>query len=190
MKKVFLSLVILVAATVSASAQVQFGVKGGLNIANLNGPGSGGTSSLIGLHIGGLASIEVSDLFHVQPELVFSTQGAKAPGGTLDLDYLNIPVLAKYTIVKGLNIEAGPQFGFLLSAKAKDNAGNSANVSSSFKSLDLSLALGASYDITKMIGVDVRYNAGLSDISNPSNSSNAVHNSVVQIGVYYLFDTK
>jgi hypothetical protein len=191
MKKVFLFLVVVVITTLSANAQqVQFGAKGGLNIATLNGSGSGGLSSLVGVHFGGLASIKVSDLFHVQPELVFSTQGAKGAGGKLNLDYLNIPVLAKYTITDGLDIEAGPQFGFLLSAKAKDNAGNSTNVSSSIKSVDIALAVGASYDITKMIGVDVRYNIGLTDINNPSNSNNTLHNAVVQIGVYYMFNTK
>jgi hypothetical protein len=190
MKKVFLSFAILITASLSATAQVEYGAKGGLNIATLNGSGSAGASSLIGVHVGGLASIKVSDMFHVQPELVFSTQGAKGVGGKLLFDYLNIPVLAKYTITDGLNIEAGPQFGFLLSAKSKDNSGNSTNISSNVKSVDIALALGASYDITKMIGVDARYNIGLSDINNPGNSNNTLHNAVVQIGVYYMFNTK
>jgi hypothetical protein len=191
MKKVFLSLAVVVIATLSVNAQqVQFGVKGGLNIASLNGSGSGGLSSIVGVHFGGLASIKVSDLFHVQPELVFSTQGAKGANGKLNINYLNIPVLAKYTITNGLDIEAGPQFGFLLSAEQNLNNGNSSNISSSVKSVDLALALGASYDITKSIGVDVRYNIGLTDIHSPSNSNNTLHNAVVQIGVYYLFDSK
>jgi hypothetical protein len=190
MKKAFLSLAVVVIATLSANAQVQYGAKGGLNIATLTGAGSGGSSSKVGVHVGGLASIEVSSLFHIQPEIVFSTQGTKGSAGSLNFDYLNIPVLAKYTVAKGLDIEAGPQFGFLLSAKFKDNAGNSSNVSSSVKSVDLGLGVGASYSFDKNLGADLRYNIGLSDINNPSNSSSSLHNSVVQIGIFYLFDTK
>ncbi|RZJ55928.1 MAG: PorT family protein, partial [Flavobacterium sp.] len=33
------------------------------------------------------------------------------------LSYLNVPIMAKYYVIEKLSLEAGPQIGFLLSAK-------------------------------------------------------------------------
>ena len=115
-----------------ANAQeAKFGVKGGLNIANLNfsGDGAPSTSSLVGFHIGGFTEIKVSDKFFIQPEVMYSTQGAKfkmsEDGLTLNsfkLGYINLPVMAKYYVAEKFNLELGPQIGFLTSAKANASA--------------------------------------------------------------------
>jgi hypothetical protein len=192
MKKVLLSLVILTSVALSASAQVQVGAKGGLNIANLGGDGlSGqGVSSLISFHIGGQVSIPVADKFSIQPEVLYSGEGAKATGGKFLLGYLNIPVLAEYNIAKGLNVEAGPQLGFLLSAQAEPTSGPSTDIKSQLKSTDFALVLGLNYKFTESIGADARYNIGISDINATSGTNNSISNDVFQVGVFYLFNTK
>jgi opacity protein-like surface antigen len=192
MKKLCLSLAVVVLTTLSANAQVQFGAKGGLNIANLGGDGlSGqGISSLISFHIGGQVSIPIAGKFSIQPEALYSGEGAKATGGKLLFNYLNIPVLAEYNIAKGLNVEAGPQLGFLLSAEAKPTSGASTDLKSDLKSTDFALVLGLNYKFTENIGADARYNIGLSDINATSGTNNSISNDVLQIGVFYLFNTK
>ncbi|WP_304038414.1 outer membrane beta-barrel protein [Mesonia mobilis] len=86
----------------------EFGVKAGVNLANLNTDGDidGKTS----FYLGAVAEFGLSESFALQPELVYSMQGADE----LDLSYINIPVLAKYYLVEGLAVEVGPQFGFVV----------------------------------------------------------------------------
>ncbi len=81
--------------------------------------------------LGVVAEIMVSDMFAVQPELIYSSQGSDYEesdegfdfSGTVKLDYLNIPVMAKYYVAEGFSVEAGPQVGFLLSAKDEYDGG-------------------------------------------------------------------
>ena len=80
------------------------------------------------------------------------------------------------------------QIGFLLSAKASAG-GTSVDVKSDFKSTDFSWAFGLGYLTTANVGIDARYNLGLSNIENTSgtNSTGTLKNTVIQIGVFYLF---
>jgi hypothetical protein len=187
MKKVFLNLVILIISAFSVHAQsAQFGVKGGVNLATFSGKDADGATTLVGFHGGGLVSIPVSDNFHIQPEILYSTQGAKDPSasGEIDLSYITIPVLAKYTIFPGFSVEAGPQAGFLLSATAKA-MGFSADIKSQIQSFDFSAVLGASYITSANVGFDARYNLGITSVA--KDNSSKLYNDVIQLGVYYMF---
>ncbi len=190
MKKLFLSF-FLAASFYGASAQVQFGAKAGLNLANLVGSDVGDESkSKIGFNVGAFAEIPVTESFAVKPELLYSLQGSKADGGEigdakLNLSYLNIPVLAKYVIAEGFFAETGPQIGFLMSAKLKAG-GESIDGKEWYKSTDFSWAFGAGYQFTPNVGANIRYNLGLSAIPEDSDK---IKNSVFQLGVFYKFSS-
>ncbi|RZJ50008.1 MAG: PorT family protein, partial [Flavobacterium sp.] len=99
------------------------------------------------------------------------------------LSYLNVPIMAKYYVIEKLSLEAGPQIGFLLSAKNQVD-----DLKDSFKSVDFGLNLGASYDITEHFFAGVRYNIGLSNIADvPDESDYKTNNSVVSVSVGYKF---
>lgn len=185
MKKVFLSFV-LAASFLGASAQVQFGVKAGANIANLTGDDADGSKSKFGLNAGAFVEIPVAEKFSVKPELVYSLQGAKGEDDSdekLNLSYINIPVLAKYNIAEGFFAETGPQIGFLVSAKAKDGDDDT-DVKDAFKSTDFSWALGLGYELPAGFGINARYNFGLSKITEIESETK---NGVFQVGVFYKF---
>ena len=178
----------------TASAQVQFGVKAGANFATLTGPGSEGSTTKVDFHGGGFANIPLANSFFLQPELVYSRQGAKATSDgfvfNVNQSYLNIPVLTKYQHSSGLYGETGPQLGFLLAANVKGD-GSSQDVKSSYKSTDFSWAFGLGYMIPSIsAGIDARYNLGLSNIAAEQVNGYSVKNSVFQIGVFYLFGGK
>src|SRR5690606_16858190 len=127
MKKVVFSLFALAAMGLSANAQqvVKFGPKAGVNFANLNGSDVD-TDMKVGFHVGAFAEIFFTDKFALQPELLYSTQGAKGEimSGTplatdfeAKYDFINIPIMAKYYFTEGLAIEAGPYVGFLMKAE-------------------------------------------------------------------------
>lgn len=187
MKKIILSLVLLAAITV-VNAQVRVGVKAGLNLANITGSDANGFKTHANFHVGGLVNIPVSGGFSVQPELIYSGQGAKeefeGESGKVNLSYINIPVLAKYTFNGGFYAETGPQLGFLVSAKEKIG-GQSQDIKDQIKSSDFAWGIGVGYQSEAGFGGGVRYNYGLGKLDKNSNSK--VYNSVIQIGVHYLF---
>jgi opacity protein-like surface antigen len=195
-KVVLLALAGLTLAT--ANAQVQFGVKAGANIAGFTGSDASGTSSLVSFNAGGLVKIPISDAFSFQPELVYSGEGAKSTttdpntGNNINvsfpLNYLNVPLLFKYTRPFGLYTEIGPQIGFLMSAHEKAE-GVSADVKSQFNSTNFSLAFGLGYISQVNIGIDFRYNLGLSNIGKAQDGSPApnLKTGSFQIGIFYMF---
>lgn len=190
MKKIILSAVAIMAFGFANAQDVKFGVKGGLNVANLSGDVND-NSALVGFHVGGFAEIKVSDKFAVQPELLFSTQGAKFDEGGSDvkfnLSYLNIPVMAKYFAAEKFSLEAGPQIGFLMSAKAKGDGG-SIDIKDEMKSIDFGVNFGAGYDFTENLSAGVRYNLGLANIAKTEAGDNTkVKNSVFSISLGYKF---
>ena len=183
MKKIFL-LFVMAGSFAAAQAQINIGVKGGLNVANVGGSDVEDNKAKLGFHLGGLVNVPVTEKFSVQPELVFSAQGVKFDGDAkVNMNYLNIPILAKYTTQSGFFAETGPQLGFLLSAKNKVD-GESTNVKDYFKKTDFSWALGIGYLSQSNIGVNARFNFGLSKLDEDGEVK--MFNRVFQIGLFYL----
>jgi len=187
MKKIILSLFAVAALGLSANAQeVKFGPKAGINIANLNG-GDIDTDMKIGFHVGAFAEILFTDKFALQPELLYSAQGAKASEGDVktNLDFINIPIMAKYYVIDNLAVEAGPYVGFLMKAENKADAG-SMDIKDDMSSIDFGLGIGASYNLDNGFFGGARYNLGLSDVQK-DNDGDAIKNGVIQISVGYKF---
>lgn len=168
----------------SAQAQFSLGIKGGLNFARFDMSDAGGSiKNKTGFHGGAFALFKLTKI-GVQPEIIFSQQGAKLKVNGQDVEsnfsYINIPVMLKFYLVAGLNLQVGPQFGFLSKAEV-DNE----NVKDSFKNSDLSLGLGAGWDLPFRLSVDARYNLGLSKIDEDSPAFSAVKNQVFQLSLGY-----
>ncbi len=182
MKKLVL-LIVCVASFVATQAQAKFGIKSGFNFANLTNDIEGDMK--LSFYAGAFANVPVASRFSVQPELVFSRQGAKFddPGDDIKwrLNYLNVPVMGQYNDPSGFYAETGPQFGFLLNAKSKDD-GNVVSANSYFKSFDLSWGFGAGFNFTKQAGIGLRWNLGMTDVWEHAGTMN---NSVLQLGVTY-----
>ena len=194
MKKLILSLAIVALAVTTTNAQVTFGVKAGLNLATWTGSDASSTNfpgkaMKAGLNVGGVVNIPVSSNFSVQPEVVYSMEGMKLTGGSYDLSYINIPVLAKYNFSKGFFAATGPQIGFLTSAKAKPTSGPSTDIKSLLQSTDFAWAVGLGYLTSANVGFDARYNFGIGTIDKGSPKSKFT-NSVIQINVFYMFGGK
>ena len=181
MKKIILTLAVVFAFGYANAQKAKFGVKGGLNIATLTGDVED-ASSLIGFQIGGFAEIKISEKFSIQPELMYSSQGASSDlGGDLKLDYINIPVMAKFYVAKSFSLEAGPQIGFLVSAKADGE-----DVKDFVSSTDFGFNFGAGYDFTEKLSAGLRYNLGLSNVDD-SDSGDSIKNAVISITLGYKF---
>ena len=187
MKKLFLMTVIAffgftVFAQDSPSA-IGFGLKAGANFASITGDETDNLSSLTGFHVGAYVDISVSEKFSVQPELLYSTQGAKYEDsdfydGKFKLNYLNIPIMAKFRVAEGFTLEAGPQVGFLLSAKDEydyigadpgfsDLSGED-DIKDLVKGTDFGINFGLGYKMENGLNFSARYCLGLSNINDTS----------------------
>lgn len=178
---------------VTATAQhANIGIKGGLNVFTIHSNDNSSYDTRKGIHLGLLAHIHLTRQMAFQPELVYSGQGAKYTIAdittTVKLDYINVPLLLQYMFDNGFRIQAGPQIGFLASAKSE--AGNiNTDVKNSFKSVDFGLGLGIGYvHPPSGFGVDARYTLGLSSINENTNVKTT--NNGFQLGVFYLFKHK
>jgi len=183
MKKVLLLAVVTVLGFTNVNAQkIKFGAKGGLNFATVSGDNTEGIDAVTAFNFGVLSEIPISDKFSFQPELMYSGQGYSFNDNTVALSYLNIPLMGKYYLTKGLSVEAGPQIGFLLSAKNEE-----IDVKDSFNTFDFGVNFGLGYKLDNGLNFGARYNVGLTDINNLENSSIKNKNGVLQLSVGYFF---
>ena len=180
-KLIFITALAVFGFYYSNAQEVAFGIKGGVNFATFNGDDSSEAKGMTGYHIGGVVNIGVTERFSIQPELLYSAQGADSYLGDFRLDYINIPVLAKFMVVDGLSVEAGPQIGFLTSSKLE-----SEDIKDLVKKTDFSALLGLGYMLDGGLNFAARYNFGLSNISD--NDLNLdLKNGIFQLSVGYMF---
>lgn len=206
MKKFFLSAALLIMGLAAQSQEISYGAKAGLNIADWGGDAEN-TNVRAGFHAGVVAEIKFGNLA-VQPEIVYSQQGTKLTinnfsGSVLmssldltsKLDYINVPVAVKYYVIEGLSLQAGPQLGFLVSAKEKgevteDGTDISAERDSKdeYEKVDFALFGGIGYDLPIGIFFQARYSAGLSNINkDPETANIELTNNVLSFSVGYKF---
>lgn len=194
MKKVLLIAALILTAGI-ANAQLKFGVKAGANISNV---GFDDTDNKVGFNTGVFGELKISK-FAVQPEVLFSMQGAKYDIGSdgkgkIELNYISIPVMAKYYVIPGLSIEAGPQIGFLMSAKDKADGEEDFDMKDFMKKTDFSINFGVSYELPVLpVGIFARYSLGLTDLYDESKlepmerDGDYGKNRIFQIGAFVKF---
>jgi hypothetical protein len=192
MKKIMITLAFF-ASTTAFAQKFELGAKAGANISNFTGTGNWQnvkSKALVGYHFGGFVSFFLGNNFAIQPEVLFSSQGAKfeSAGQTTDqkVSYINVPVLLKYRTTGGFYVEAGPQIGF-------KTGESSASIDSFAKSTDLSLAGGIGYHSKIGLGIGARYTAGLSKVGD-FKASNGIDpdfkNGVLQFSIFYTLFNK
>lgn len=179
MKKLFALAILLIAGTTSMNAQgLDFGVKAGANFSTLDGDGIDG-DNLTSFHVGALLELNILENFSIQPEVMYSSQGTKLEDEDIKLDYISVPVLAKFYLISDkLALEAGPQFSFLVSDDAP-------SIVDQFdaESFDFAAVGGLSFNFTKNIFAQARYVASLTEASKNAE----VTNRVIQLSVGLKF---
>lgn len=187
MKKLLLVVAVLVAGA-TVQAQIKFGAKAGANISMWGGDDADEAKSKFGFHAGAIVNIPVSSMFSVQPEVLFSAEGAKFDASPDDVNYnlnfINIPILAQYNNPSGFYAETGPQIGLLMSAKAK-MGDESEDYKEFFKGSNFSWAIGAGYKMPNGFGFGARYVLGLSNILDEDDAD--IKQSNFAFGIFYMF---
>ncbi len=161
--------------------QADFGLRAGVNFANYSDV-DGDPDSRTGLLIGAYLDIGIPMApLSIQPEVTYNQKGAESGGSTIEVDYLEIPVLAKFSFAPGPaspHIYAGPYAGFVLNSEV-----NGTDISDNTET-DFGGIIGAGLDINAAViklNVGARYGFGLVDAFDGGQGKNSVFSVVAGI---------
>lgn len=206
MKKIFsLAVAVMLSAVSFAQTEVGgffFAPKAGLSVASLtNAPDK--YTNKPGFTVGVEVGYQMTENFAITVDALYSGQGMECEEKTyytdvpttyenkVSLDYLNIPILANYYIVKGLAVKAGIQPGILVSAKSKEkgtlhDGTEETDIKDNSNSIDFSIPVGLSYEWNNII-LDARYNIGITNVNKSGKGFNNKDNknSVFQLTLGY-----
>jgi hypothetical protein len=173
---------ILLTMFFSFATGASFGIKAGMNIANMHGDDIGGTQSKIGFIGGGFATFGLGDVFAIQPEILYSQKGYRFEQWYMGalyretgmLYYIEIPMLSKITIQAKGNIKPnffiGPYFGINLTAKKRIQAIEPPHEEDieNFRDTEFGMVFGGGVDFVGVrgkVGFEGRYTFGLTTTS-------------------------
>ncbi len=176
-------LLLALPATGRAQGDLEWGVKGGLNVTGLRGAG-GTFDSKRGVVAGAFGVFDFAPEFGVEVDALFAMKGATLMGVGVDqsgsftgpitegffiLDYIEVPILARLNApVHGRlspHLYAGPTIAFKIGARSRYLGMPSSDLKSA-RTLDSGLAFGVSADValgTRKLVLDARYGVGLTN---------------------------
>jgi len=168
---------VLLFAIASNAQTVHVGAKVGLNMDKIDGQ-SFKDGYNAGFQLGGFVDIGLSKTLGIQPEVLFNQSNTKYHSGSstvlnlhdgdnIHLNYLSIPVLLNINAAKILTIQVGPQYSILMNKHETVLE----NGQDAFKNGDFALAAGVRLNLGSL-QIYGRYNIGLANISDVSNSDN------------------
>ena len=171
------------------NAQVYYGFKVGANISNISGDNLY-DGMKPAMHVGALAEITVSDSFSIQPELLYSMQGSQDSDDSNlknNNHYITLPVMVKYFINETISIDAGPQVGYLVFAKASNGWQEWLDNKDQLNTFDYGFNIGASYEMDNGMNINIRYNYNFANIYKSNDLDLKANNTVIQISLGYKF---
>ncbi len=158
------------------SQGLHIGAKAGVNFANFSGGELDGFdfTGITNFHGGVFLELATSQRFSIQPEVIYSSQGANISDVTSEyqnrLGYLSVPLMARiYFVPDRFSLDLGPTFSFLMNEVENPNFSPS-------NDFDFALSGGLTGHLSHNFFLQARYNLGLTDVRPDAN----VRNSVIQ----------
>ncbi|WP_035559486.1 porin family protein [Hymenobacter sp. IS2118] len=206
----------------SSTSGVRFGFRGGLNLADVQGDAVKSFTELTGylpdgaitqeirpgFYAGLYATLPLGPRFTIEPGVSYSEKGTVLRGkvpvpaldflntnltGTARLAYVDVPVLAKVFVTPGFYLYAGPQASFLVSGKARVEAGalgfnafrEDFDISNQIRKVDFAAVAGLGYQFENGLGLSAGYDYGLSSLDTGNRFD--AQNRVIKAGLNYSF---
>ncbi|MBC7844921.1 MAG: PorT family protein [Flavobacterium sp.] len=196
MKKLIFAILSIYCFQTQAQSSLSSGVKAGINISHLSSEagffddGSDtyrNFSSLTSFYVGGFIDLNLTKIYTLSPELLYSSQGSEynfspngvSTSGTIKVSYLNMNIVNKFRINPSFYPYAGTSFDFVVEKNHEVDIDSE---------IDFALFIGAGFKFNKNLGIEVRAKKGLIPVLDYSDGN---HNNVVfQFGATYTFDAK
>lgn len=165
-----LTLILAIAIVAPATAQMSYGVKAGVNYADVSFDGDVPSSGRVGLLAGGFVTIPLFGWLAVQPEVIYTVKGTTVDvadiKSDLIVDYVEVPLLARISIRRKIYVAVGPSMAFRVRARSRTAFGGSTeeiDLKEDVESFDLGVVGAAGIDLGRWV-FDGRYTHGSSDI--------------------------
>jgi hypothetical protein len=205
----------------SLNAQVTYGIRSGVNYATWKGDdiqiiedlvdktkGYVETKGRTGMHIGGYVHIPITNGLAFEPGLAYSKKGYSLKGdfqipvlkyfninarAQVQSHYIDIPLVMKANVYKGLQVYAGPQVSYLVRSTLNAKLGvfgitlfnRGIGITERFNKIDMGLTGGIGYQFNNGLNVQAGYDYGLSKLD--KNDNYAANNRVVKVSVGFSF---
>ncbi|MBK8788031.1 MAG: PorT family protein [Chitinophagaceae bacterium] len=219
-KKLFFSIISVLMIN-SLHAQVSYGIRAGVNFAKWQGDdlqviedlldktdGYVVTKGKTGWHVGTYVNIPISNTFSFEPGLAYSKKGysikgdvqipvlkilAINAGAQVQQHYIDMPLVLKANVYKGLQVYAGPQVSYLVRSTLNAKLGvlginifnRGFGITERFNKVDMGLTGGIGYQFENGLNVQAGYDYGLSKLDKNENYS--AYNRVVKVSVGFSF---
>ena len=178
MKKIVILMIIISFAFIGIlpAEGIGFGVKGGLNLANITGDDVDDAKIKLGMTVGGFATYPLGDKLVIRPEVTFTQKGYRMEEseegydykGTVKMNWLDIPILAVFEFAEGIKAFVGPYFDLYLGGEfvVESDFGDfdESIEGEDVNSLGMGLIFGGAYGITESIDVETRVALGLTSM--------------------------
>ncbi len=209
-------------SSASTTSGVKIGLRAGLNVADVQGDAVRSFTTLAGyapdgtvtkqmrpgFYAGLYATLPITPSFAIEPGITYAEKGTVLRGtlpfpaldflnanvtGTARLAYVDVPVLAKVYLTPGFYLYAGPQASFLVSGKARVEAGalgftaykQDFDVADQLRKVDFAAVGGLGYQFNNGLGLSAGYDYGLTSLD--KNNRFDAQNRVIKVGLNYSF---
>lgn len=197
MKRSFLlcSMFTLLSASIVTAQNLRLGVSGGIDAAKMALSGGSGGPINHRMDLAGGLSFEagLSSIVALQIEANYSPQGAGvvsddgSSAGSYQMNYLTVPLLVKLSGSPRLSFYAGPQVGFLLSAKTKSSGNEDTDIKDQLNSTAFYAVFGGEYRFANGVFLSGRYSLGLNNAIEDESSNTEIKNRYLSFRIGYSF---
>jgi hypothetical protein len=174
---IFFFLISILLFSASTLAQLKVGFKAGALASSVSDGGIGLASgsqvdTKFSYLLGGVFALPVYKKGKLQAEILYSNEGYRVEGTGSEvirdhLHYLSLPFLLQHEIARGLSVGAGTEISFLLAAHQQitNDSGYPSGPLDWYRLFELGINLNFQYLLLEQLAVGLRYNIGLSDIT-------------------------
>lgn len=226
MKKLLLGAVVLLGMTAVNAQETKFGVKAGYAMSTLktelyDSEGVEMNSKMKStFYVAGLVEHKMNDQFALQAELGYAPLGGKfnttfkdedgyevTLSNKVNLGTIYMPLMAKYYFTEFMNVHAGVNLQYTISAKmksgtnfgddslglgdwAEDMFNSEVDIKKYVKPFSVSPFIGVEYNLENGMFFDARYNLGVMNIAKNNGDDtmfSSTKNSFLQVGLGFKF---
>lgn len=192
--------------SMESSLQPKFGIKGGLNLTNLYVEDVSDENMKANFHVGFYGKMPISTGISIQPELLYTSKGAKETYNNFlfgdgeyrfNLNYVELPLSFVFNIAKNFNLHAGGYAAYLVNTNIKNLNKDEGEITEiadldedDFHRFDAGVLGGIGVDIENFT-IGARYSYGLCDIGKSGSFAgqalNNAKNSAIQVYLGFGF---
>lgn len=158
-------------STIEDGPELKWGVRGGINISNLDftPDPTFENKHRNGFAFGGFVDYGISETFSILAELQYSAEGAADE--TLRADYIQLPILFRFSLGEFFTVGAGPMVS--LKTWGKEDG---------FSTFAFSGVAGLEYMINDELFIDARFHYGFTNILDEDLTTQEAKSTTIQFG--------